>query len=159
MTRRAVAPTALLEAIELRDGEAHLTLRPPGDVEPGTHLLLLDATDQLLDQLPVTAHDGHVEALVGVADLPAGYFGVVRLALGTEDSWVRIRRRRSDLADPHRAGAAARAARLRSRGRPDEDAPRPGSAGTPTRTSCSGSSTRPSTAGPGATVTPMASRA
>ena len=103
VTRRAVAPTALLEAIELREGEAHLTLAPPGDVEPGTHLLLLDGTDQLLDQLPVTAHDGHVEALVGVANLPAGYFGVVRLALGTEDSWVRIRRRRSDLADPHRA--------------------------------------------------------
>ena len=51
----------------------------------------------------MTAHDGLVEALLGVTDLPAGYFGVVRLALGTETSWVRIRRRRSDLADPHRA--------------------------------------------------------
>ncbi|GAB3254339.1 hypothetical protein [Nocardioides dilutus] len=103
VVRRPVAPTALLEAIELRDGDAHLTLLPPGEIEAGTHLLLLDADDQLLDQLPVTAHDGHVEALIGVADLPAGHFGVVRLALGTETSWVRIRRRRSDLADPHRA--------------------------------------------------------
>lgn len=101
--RRPVAPTALLEAIELRGRDAHLTLQPPGEVRPGTHLLLLDASDGLLGQLPVTAHDGHVEALVGGADLPAGYFGVVRLALGTEESWVRIRRRRSDLADPHRA--------------------------------------------------------
>jgi hypothetical protein len=101
--RRAVAPTALLEAIELNGGEAHLTLRPPGDVQPGTHLLLLDADDEVLDVLPVTAHDGHVEALIGVADLPAGYFGVVRLALGTESEWVRIRRRRSDLVDAHRA--------------------------------------------------------
>jgi hypothetical protein len=103
VTRRPVAPTALLEAIELRDGDAHLTLLPPGDVLPGTHLLLLDATDQPLHQLPVTAHEGRVEALLGAADLPAGYFGILRLALGTEAAWVRIRRRRSDLADPHRA--------------------------------------------------------
>lgn len=103
VSRRATPPTALLEAIELRDGEVHLTLLPSGDVLAGTHLLLLDADDQLLDHLPVTAHAGHVEALIGVADLPAGYFGIVRLALGTEDSSVRIRRRRSDLADPHRA--------------------------------------------------------
>jgi hypothetical protein len=101
--RRPVPATALLEAIELRDGDTHLTLLPPGDVLPGTHLLLLDTTDEPLDQLPVTAHGGRVEALLGVADLPAGYFGIVRLALGTEASWVRIRRRRSDLADPHRA--------------------------------------------------------
>jgi hypothetical protein len=103
VTRRPVAATALLEVIELRDGDVHLTLVPPGEVAVGTHLLLLDADDQPLDQLPVTAHDGRVEALVGVSDLPAGYFGVVRLALGTETAWVRIRRRRSDLADPHRA--------------------------------------------------------
>jgi hypothetical protein len=60
VARRPVAATALLEAIELRDGDAHLTLLPPGDVLPGTHLLLLDATDQLLGQLPVTAHDGRI---------------------------------------------------------------------------------------------------
>jgi hypothetical protein len=103
LTRRPVAPTALLEAIELRDGQVHLTLLPPDGVEPGTHLLLLDGSDELLDQLPVAGQDGRVEALVGVTHLPAGYFGIVRLALGTEESWVRIRRRRSDLADPHRA--------------------------------------------------------
>ena len=103
VSRRPVPPTALLDAIELRDGDAHLTLLPPGDLEPGTHLVLLDADDEVLDQLPVTAHDGRVEALLGVADLPAGHFGVVRLALGTEQSWLRIRRRASDLSDPHRA--------------------------------------------------------
>jgi hypothetical protein len=101
--RTAVAPTALLDVIELRGGDVHLTLTPPDGVRPGTHLVLLDADDRVLGQLPVTAHDGHVEALVGVADLPGGYFGVVRLALGTEAAWVRIRRRRSDLADAHRA--------------------------------------------------------
>jgi hypothetical protein len=103
VTRRALLPTALLEAIELRDGDGHLTLLPPDGIQPGSRLLLLDTDDQVLDQLPVTAHDGHVEALVGVPDLPAGYLGVVRLALGTEAAWVRIRRRRNDLADPHRA--------------------------------------------------------
>lgn len=103
VSRSPVAATALLEAIELRGGDVHLTLVPPGEVAVGTRLLLLDADDQPLDQLPVTAHDGRVEALVSVTDLPAGYFGVVRLAVGTESSWVRIRRRSSDLADPHRA--------------------------------------------------------
>ena len=53
--------------------------------------------------LPVTAHDGLVETLVGVDDLPAGYFGMLRLAVGTEAAWVRIRRRANDLADPHHA--------------------------------------------------------
>jgi hypothetical protein len=101
--RREEPPTAVLEAIELRGADVHLTLDPPGDVEQGSHLVLLDADDQVLDQLPVTAHDGHVEALLGVADLPAGYFGVIRLALGTEAGWVRIRRRASDLADAHKA--------------------------------------------------------
>ena len=103
VNRRALVPTALLEAVELRGGDVHLTIRPPGDVQPGTHLMLLDADDQVLGALPVTAHDGHVEALIGVADLPAGYFGVIRLALGTESDWAKIRRRASDLADPHRA--------------------------------------------------------
>jgi len=103
VTRRPVSPTAVLDAIELRDGEAHLTVLPPGELEPGTHLVLLDADDEVLDQLPVTAHDGRVEALLGVTHLPAGHFGVVRLALGTDQSWQRIRRRASDLADPHRA--------------------------------------------------------
>jgi hypothetical protein len=101
--RRPLSPNAVLEAIELRDGDVHLTLRPPDGVRPGIHLLLLDADDRVLDALPVTAHNGHVEALLGVAELPAGYFGVVRLALGTETDWVRIRRRGSDLSDPHRA--------------------------------------------------------
>ena len=101
--RRETEPTAQLEAIELRGADVHLTLRPPGAVVPGTSLLLLDADDELLDALPVTAHDGHVEALLGVAELPPGYFGFVRLALGTDADWVRIRRRRNDLADPHAA--------------------------------------------------------
>lgn len=103
VSRRSVPATALLEGIELRGSDVHLTLRPPADIRPGTHLVLLDADDQVRGALPVTAHEGHVEALVGVADLPAGYFGVVRLALGTDTDWVRIRRRSSDLADPHKA--------------------------------------------------------
>lgn len=101
--RRSVAPTALLEAIELRGADAHLTIQPAGEVQQGTHLVLLDAEDQVLDTLPVTAHEGHVEALLGVAELPAGYFGVVRLAIGTETEWVRIRRRACDLVDAHKA--------------------------------------------------------
>jgi hypothetical protein len=103
VARRALAPTALLEAIELRHGDVHLTVRPPAEVLPGTSLLLLDGDDEPLGGLPVTAHEGHVEALVGTADLPAGYFGFVRLALGTESDWVRVRRRHNDLADPHAA--------------------------------------------------------
>lgn len=103
VTRRNIPATAVLEAIELRGGDVHLTIEPPNEIAPGTHLVLLDADDAVLDQLPVTAHDGHVEALLGIANLPAGYFGVVRLALGTETDWVRIRRRASDLADAHKA--------------------------------------------------------
>ena len=84
-------------------GEAHLTLRPPGDVEPGTHLLLLDG-DRPAPRPAARHRPRRPRRGAGRRrDLPAGYFGVVRLALGTEDSWVRIRRRRSDLADPHRA--------------------------------------------------------
>ena len=158
VTRRAVDPTALLEAIELRGGEAHLTLAPPGAVEPGTHLLLLDGTDQLLDQLPVTAHDGHVEALVGVANLPAGYFGVVRLALGTEDSWVRIRRRRSDLADPHRAVLLPELHDTDPEADADEDAPRARFRWNPDSHLVLRILDPAEQAGPGATVTPMAGR-
>ena len=122
--RRPIAPTALLEAIELRGGDAHLTLLPPGGLRPGTHLLLLDA--ERPDARPAAGDRARRprRGLVGAADLPAGYFGVVRLALGTEHAWVRIRRRGNDLADPHRAvllpelhdGAAMSDA--------DEDAPR-----------------------------------
>lgn len=103
VVRRETEPTAVLAAIELRDSDVHLTLLPPDGVVPGAHLLLLDTDDRLLGQLPVTGHDGHIETLLGAADLPAGYFGFVRLALGTESEWVRIRRRANDLADPHSA--------------------------------------------------------
>jgi hypothetical protein len=155
--RRPVPPTALLEAIELRDGDVHLTLLPPGEVQPGTHLLLLDTTDELLDQLPVTAHDGHVEALLGVAALPAGYFGVVRLALGTETSWVRIRRRRSDLADPHRAVLLPE---LHDTTDPEaeEDKPRARFRWNPDSHLVLRVLDPDEHTGPGATVTPMASR-
>ena len=40
---------------------------------------------------------------MGVDDLPPGYFGVLRFAVGTPEAWVRIRRRASDLADPNHA--------------------------------------------------------
>lgn len=159
VTRRPVPATALLEVIELRDGEAHLTLRPSGDVLPGTRLLLLDATDQPLDQLPVTAHDGHVEALLGVADLPAGYFGIVRLALGTETSWMRIRRRRSDLADPHRAVLLPELHDAASAADAEADAPRARFRWNPDSHLVLRVLDPAEHSGPGGTVTPMAGRA
>jgi hypothetical protein len=101
--RTQVAPTAELAAIDLRADRVHLRIAPSGPVEPGTHLLLLDTDDTLLATVPVTAHDGQVEALVGVDDVPAGHFGMVRFALGTETTWVRVRRRGNALADPNHA--------------------------------------------------------
>jgi hypothetical protein len=103
LTRRTVAATAELDAIDVRGDRVHLRIRPAGEVEPGCHLLLLDTDDQVLATLPATAHEGLVETLIGVDDLPAGWFGMLRLAVGTEASWVRIRRRANDLADPHHA--------------------------------------------------------
>jgi hypothetical protein len=99
--RRAVPPTAELETVELRGDRVHL--RIAHGVEVGCHLMLLDQDDALLETLPVTAHDGHLEALVGIDDLPAGYFGMLRLAVGTPERPVRIRRRDDDLADANRA--------------------------------------------------------
>jgi hypothetical protein len=158
VTRRPVAATAVLEAIELRDGEAHLTLLPPGGVLPGTHLLLLDATDQLLDQLPVTAHEGHVEALLGVADLPAGFFGIIRLALGSETSWARIRRRRSDLADPHRAVLLPELHDAGTDADAEQDAPRARFRWNPDSHLVLRALDPAEDSGPGAMVTPMAGR-
>ena len=98
-----MAPTAELDTIDVRGDRVHLRVRPPGGVEPGCHVLLLDTDDQLLVTLPTTAHEGLVETLIAVDDLPAGYFGVLRLAVGTDTSWVRIRRRANDLTDPNHA--------------------------------------------------------
>jgi hypothetical protein len=103
LVRRTVAATAELDAVDVRGDRVHLRLRPPGEVEPGCHLLLLDAEDQVLATLPATGHEGMVETLVGVDDLPAGYFGMLRPALGTASARVRIRRRADDLADPNHA--------------------------------------------------------
>jgi len=103
VARRSVPAAAELVGIELREVSVHLTMRPPGDVEPGTHLLMLDPDDQVVGTVPVAGQAGVLEALVGVDDLPPGWFGVVRFALGTPESWVRIRRRDSDLADPNHA--------------------------------------------------------
>ncbi|HRK47945.1 MAG TPA: hypothetical protein PK324_20100 [Nocardioides sp.] len=103
LRRRTEPATAELDAVDERDGRIHLRIRPVDAVEPGCHLLLLDTDDQTLATLPATAHEGLVETLIGVDDLPAGYFGVLRVALGTEDGWVRVRRRANDLADPNRA--------------------------------------------------------
>lgn len=103
LARRTVAVTAGLEAVDVRGDRLHLRLRPPGEVRPGCHLLLLDTEDRLLATLPATAHEGLVETLVGGDDLPAGWFGMIRPALGTEDDWVRVRRLANDLADPHHA--------------------------------------------------------
>lgn len=103
LIRRLVPATAALDAVDVRGDRVHLRVRPPDGVEPGCHLLLLDTDDQVRSTLPVTAHDGVLEALVGVDDLPAGYFGVLRLAVGTDSDWVRIRRHANDLADPNHA--------------------------------------------------------
>ena len=102
LTRRTVPATAELDGVDVRDARVHLRIRPPA-VEPGCHLLLLDQDDEVLATLPVTAHDGVVEALVAVDDLPAGWFGMLRVAVGTEASWVRVRRRANQLADPNHA--------------------------------------------------------
>ena len=101
--RTRIPAAAELVAIEHREQSVHLTMRPPGAVEPGIHLLLLDPDDEVQGTLPVAGHEGLLEALVGVDDLPAGWFGVLRFAVGTAESWVRIRRRHSDLADPNHA--------------------------------------------------------
>jgi hypothetical protein len=103
LTRRTVPATAELDGVDVRGDRVHLRIQPPGGVEPGCHLLLLDTDDQVLATLPATAHEGLVETLIGVDDLPAGYFGMLRLAVGTDATWVRIRRRANDLADPHHA--------------------------------------------------------
>jgi hypothetical protein len=103
LTRRPIPAAAELDAVDVRGDRVHLRIRPPDGVEPGCHLLLLDTDDQVRATLPVTAHDGVLEALVGVDDLPAGYFGVLRLAAGTESDWVRIRRHANDLTDPNHA--------------------------------------------------------
>jgi hypothetical protein len=109
LVRSRVPATAELDAVELRGERIHLRLRPPGTVEAGSHLLLLDQDDALLVSLPVTAHhaaDGDlVEALVGVDDLPPGWFGMLRVALGTDtgERRVRVRRRGDDLRDANHA--------------------------------------------------------
>jgi len=103
LTRRSVPASAELDAADVHGDRLHLRIRPADGVEPGCHLLLLDTDDQLLATLPATAHDGLLETLIGVDDLPAGYFGVLRVALGTEDAWVRVRRPANDLTDPNRA--------------------------------------------------------
>jgi hypothetical protein len=103
LSRRTVPATAELVAVDVRGDRVHLRVRPPSGVEPGSHLLLLDTDDQVLATLPATAHEDQLDTLIGVDDLPAGYFGMLRLAVGTETAWVRIRRRANDLADPHHA--------------------------------------------------------
>jgi hypothetical protein len=103
LVRRSVAPTAELDAVDVRGDRVHLRIRPPEEVEPGWHLLLLDTDDAVLGTLPATAHEGLLETLIGVDDLPAGYFGVLRLAVGTDAARLRVRRRANDLADPHHA--------------------------------------------------------
>lgn len=103
LTRREVTPTAELDAVDVRADRVHLRIRHPAGVQPGCHLLLLDTDDVVLATLPATAHEGLLETLVGVDDLPAGYFGVLRVAVGTEAEWLRVRRRANDLLDPNRA--------------------------------------------------------
>ncbi len=124
LDRGTVPATAELDGIDVRGDRVHLRIRPADGVELGCHLLLLDTDDQVLETLPVTAHDGQVEALVGVDDLPAGYFGVLRLAVGTDASWVRVRRRANDLTDPNRAVLLPELYAVDPDGEPVPDRPR-----------------------------------
>ena len=103
LERRSVEATAELDAVDVRGGRVHLRIRPAEGVEPGTHLLLLDQDDAVLATLPVTAHEGLLEALVSLDDLPAGFFGMLRVAVGTARGALRVRRSRNDLADPNHA--------------------------------------------------------
>jgi hypothetical protein len=125
LARRTVEATAELDAVDVRGDRVRLRIQPHDGVEPGGHLLLLDADDHVRATLPVTAHEGLLEAVVGVDDLPAGYVGMLRPVVGTEARWVRIRRRANDLADPHHAVllpelyAEADRARARFRWNPD----------------------------------------
>ena len=148
LARHTVAATAELDAVDVRGDRVHLRVRPPGVVEPGFHLLLLDTEDQVLVTLPATAHEGLVETLIAVDDLPAGYFGMLRLAVGKEAAWVRIRRRDNDLADPHHAVLLPGAVRAWPGTRRA-----PGCGGTPTGCSRSARSTRTRPAEAGVKVT------
>ena len=103
LVRTAVPPTAELDAVDVRGDRIHLRVRPARRVEEGCHLLLLDQDDTVLATLPVTAHDGLLEALIGLDDLPAGFFGMLRVAVGTDTGHVRVRRAGNDLADPNHA--------------------------------------------------------
>lgn len=97
--RSTVEPTARLDAVTLHGDAIGLQLSQTR----GHHLLLLDTDDQVLTTLPATADNGAVLAQVAVENLPDGYVGVLRVAVGTEQEWLRVRRRDNDLADPNHA--------------------------------------------------------
>ena len=121
VVRRTLAPAAVLVTIEPRGDRVHLRISPSTQahgVQPGAHLVLLGDDDQVLGLLPMTGHEGRLEALVGVDDLPAGWFGVLRLGVGTRERWVGIRRSRTDLADPNHAVLLPELADLRHPDRP-----------------------------------------
>ena len=59
--------------------------------------------DLIVSQAKVKEKKVSKDDLMKEDDLPAGYFGMLRLAVGTYAAWVRIRRRANDLADPHHA--------------------------------------------------------
>ena len=101
--RTALPATAELDAVDLRGEQVHLRIRPVDGMAPGAHLLLLDQDDRLLGTVPTTEREGLLDTLVGVADLPAGFFGMLRLAIGTEQTHTRVRRRGNDLVDPNHA--------------------------------------------------------
>jgi hypothetical protein len=97
--RRTVEPTARLDAVTQRGDTVHLELSQT----QGGHLLLLDTDDRVLTTLPASADSGTLQAAVAVENLPAGHVGVLRVAVGTEQEWLRVRRRDNDLADPNHA--------------------------------------------------------
>lgn len=98
LRRHTVEPTARLDDVTLHGDAIGLQLS-------GTqgHLLLLDTDDQVLTTLPASTDDQALTATVAVENLPAGYVGVLRVAVGTAEEWLRVRRRDNDLADPNHA--------------------------------------------------------
>ena len=141
LARRTVAATAELERSTSAATDVHLRVRPPGGVEPGCHLLLLDTDDQVLGTLPATAHEG-LRRGAGRRRRPAGRLLRRAPARGRHRGGVG-----ADPAPGQRPGRPPprRAAPRAVRRRPTRtDGPRrgPGCAGTPTRCSRSASSTR-----------------
>ena len=138
LARHTVAATAELDAVDVRGDRVHLRVRPPGGVEPGCHLLLLDTDDQVLGD---AARD-RARRAGGDADRgrrPAGRLLRHAPARGRHGGGVGpdpAAGQRPGRPPPRRAPPGA------VRAGPRTEAPRAGCGGTPTGCSRSARSTR-----------------